>query len=159
MFNLSNWERKMPGTIIRVQEGHVILELVEIVRNIFLSCLRQFRDGSKCSICLLCQTERGNAWNNHRNAEKSGKLFWIVGDRPEYFSVLWETISKWKYFSKCHQLENIWRWVEIIFFNQHLTKNILKKGIFSKRLKILRRRNGIPGRKRINLANYSVTGN
>ena len=65
----------MPGTIIRVQEGYVILELVEIVRNIFLSCLRQFRDGSKCLICLLCQTERGNAWNNHRNAEKSGKLF------------------------------------------------------------------------------------
>ena len=29
---------------------------------------------------------------------------------------------------------------------------------FSKRLKILRRRSGIPGRKQINLANYSVTG-
>jgi len=29
---------------------------------------------------------------------------------------------------------------------------------FSKRLKILRRRSGIPGRKQINLASYSVTG-
>ncbi len=39
MFNLSNGERKMPGTIIRVQEGHVILKLVEIVQVIFMSCL------------------------------------------------------------------------------------------------------------------------
>ncbi len=54
---------------------------------------------------LIKQREE-NAWSSFRSAEKSSKLFWIVGDRPEYFSVLFERVSICLYFPKFHPLEN-----------------------------------------------------
>ena len=74
------------------------------------------------SICLFYKLREENAWNNHQSTEKSGKLFWIVGDRPEYFSVLFVTIPKCLYFPKHHRLENNWRKEENVLGNLSIWK-------------------------------------
>ena len=94
------------------------------------------------SICLLCQIERGKCLEQSSEYRKiwqiilncwrsSGIFFCLVWDNFE-MKIFFKTTSNEKYFDERY---------------------------FSKRLKILRRRIRIPGRKQIDLANYSVTGN